>query len=64
MNNVHDQWLNKCEDIELYALLPVVGMVSFESLSFKNQEKISGYSEALDVLGTRVALPDKYVSRK
>ena len=64
MNNVHDQWLNKCENIELYALSPVVGMVSFESLSFKNQEKISGYSEALDVLGIRVALPDKYVSRK
>ena len=64
MNNVHDQWLNKCEDIELYALLPVVGMVSFESLSFKNQEKISGYSEALDVLGTRVAFLDECVSRK
>jgi hypothetical protein len=28
MNNVHDQKLKKCENIELYALLPVVGMGS------------------------------------
>jgi hypothetical protein len=35
MNNVHDQWLNKCENIELYDLSLVVGMVLLKACHLK-----------------------------
>ena len=59
--------IRSSKNVKILSFMPfyrLLGWVPFESLSFKNQEKISGYSEALDVLGIRVALPDKYVSRK